>query len=78
MEANQEKVSSMTKLIVFLGQEMLLPLSMLLKHGRTLILQSRIRLPQAPMTLLHLVVVLGLQAHSQAPEGQVVVNHPMP
>ena len=36
---------------------------------------------QAPMTLLHLVVVLGLQAHSQAPEGQVeqvVVNHPTP
>ena len=33
---------------------------------------------QAPMILLHLVVVLGLQAHSQAPEGQVVVNHPMP
>ena len=74
-------MSSMTKLIVFLGQEMLLPLSTLSKQGRTPILQSQIRLPQAPMTLLHLVVVLGLQAHSQAPEGQVkqvVVNHPTP
>ena len=69
-----KKISSMTKLIVFLREEMLW-------QGHAQILQSRFRLPQAPKTPLHLVVVLGLQAHSQAPVGrveQVVLNHPTP